>query len=402
MRKTMWHRHSCLPDVAQTLLSVRPARDEPMHTGLRPPECAQTGVSVPHFETLPHAAATQSCQPALCHKSQRGLSLIEVTVTLAVVSGLMLIVYSMLDQTLRASMFNESHNDLMIMAQRSVNRMQSEIVQSRLAYEENTDGAAYRTALQIPSKYPAWSNSLLPVIQADPAMGPDTTATRYTGNSMLLVRQLEPLSLYYDHDNNVNTPEIEFLADRYRFEYFFLSPNSTRKFASGATSVLDLIFCESEVYADYMQLSSLTAAQIQKIVPKVMNAKITRAWNVGQPIASAFYLLSDATDGTFNGVIIKPKIAIANTRSLFPELRGGRISGRMEYSIAFGSYPIRRAIPYYAKVDKTKPNFPGGFEVKICGPAGNRNVITRVLLMAHYGVTDYDSQQGFVTTAASF
>ncbi|HVR39522.1 MAG TPA: citrate synthase/methylcitrate synthase [Thermoanaerobaculia bacterium] len=39
-------------NVAQTLLSVRPALDEPMHTGFRPPECAQTGVSVPHHRIL--------------------------------------------------------------------------------------------------------------------------------------------------------------------------------------------------------------------------------------------------------------------------------------------------------------------------------------------------------------
>src|SRR3954468_14351738 len=107
--------------------------------------------------------------------AQAGFSLAEVTVTLAVVSALMLIVYSIMDQTLRASMFNESHNDLIIMSQRAMNTMQSETVQARQVFEENADGQAYRAALQVPALYPAWSPALLPIVQSDSTMAPDTT-----------------------------------------------------------------------------------------------------------------------------------------------------------------------------------------------------------------------------------
>ncbi|HWW62594.1 MAG TPA: prepilin-type N-terminal cleavage/methylation domain-containing protein [Thermoanaerobaculia bacterium] len=332
--------------------------------------------------------------------SQRGMTLIEVTIVLAIVSGLMLIVYSMIDQTLRATMFNESHNDLTVMSQRAVNRIQSEIVQGRLVYEEDTDGAAYRAAIQVPAAFPVWTNSLLPVIQDDTSLAPDS-GTRYTGNSLLLVRQLEPISIFYDADGNAGTADIELLLDRYRFDYFYLSASSVRSFA-GSGTILDLVSIESVEFADYMQLNSLTVAQLKLVAPKVIAAGIAQAWNPGQSLGTSFFNMSGATDGKFNKAIAKPTISVARTRSLFPELRGGRISGRMSYSVAFGSFPIRRTINYYAQKDAARPNFPGGFEVKVCGPAGNRNVITRIVLMSHYGVTNFESQQGFVTTAARF
>jgi hypothetical protein len=49
-----------------------------------------------------------------------------------------------------------------------------------------------------------------------------------------------------------------------------------------------------------------------------------------------------------------------------------------------------------------RPGFPSGLEVKVAGPAGNRQVMTRIVLMSHYGVKSYESQQGFVITAARF
>jgi prepilin-type N-terminal cleavage/methylation domain-containing protein len=331
--------------------------------------------------------------------AQRGFSLIEVTITLGIVSMLMLIVYSIMDQTLRATMFNESHNDLVIMSQRATNALQTETVQARQVFQEDADGAAYRSALLIPTRYPAWTTTLLPVLQSgDDTMAPDT-ATRYTGNSYLIVRQLEPLSIFYDDDGDSRTPDVEFLADRYCFEYFFLSPNSSRRFSSSAYT-LDLLQSTSIQYADYFQLSSMTNTQLRPIAAKIIATGITRAWNPGQPIASAFYTVP--SNGNFAAAISNAKIDIASTVSLFPELRGGRISGRMDYSIAFGTYKLPMPIAVFAKTNTSLPQFPSGFEVKIAGPAKSRKVMTRVLLMSRYAVNTYEAQQGFVTTSASF
>jgi hypothetical protein len=290
-------------------------------------------------------------------------------------------------------MFNESHNDLIIMSQRAMNTLQSETVQARQMFEENADGQAYRAAMQIPAAYPAWTPALLPVAQSDPTMAPDTT-TRYTGNSYFIVRQLEPLSIFYDDDGDARTPDVEFLADRYRFEYFFLSTNASRKFSSSAYT-LDLMQSTSVEYADYFQLSALTRPQVQAIGAKLAAAGIARAWNPGQPLASAFYAIP--ANGNWGATINRPTIDIASTISLLPELRGGRISGRMDYSVAFGSYRLPVPIPMYGSITPA-----AGFEVKVAGPAKSRKVMTRLLLMSRYATNTYEAQQGFVTTSANF
>jgi len=333
--------------------------------------------------------------------SQRGFSLMEVTVVLAIVSGLMIIVYSLIEETMQMSMFTESHNDLAIMSQSAVNTMQTGILQTKVAFEENTVGRAYRSALVMPTGITVWTNSLLPIFDATGEIEPDPTTQRYTGNSMLLARQLAPLAITYDHDNNSGTPEIEFLADRYRFDYFYLARGSTVSF-SGSGMTLDLMTCTSGEYVDYFQISSMGSFATRRIVLKLIAAGLTHAWNPGQPVDNSFYTLAGATDGTFDPSLRNPTIPTVSNQTLLRGLMGGRISGRMNYSIAFGTHPIPTPVRVFAQPIPASPGFPSGFEVKVAGPTRNRKVMTRVVLMSHYGVSRYESQQAFVVTAARF
>jgi len=341
-------------------------------------------------------------------KSQRGMSLIEILVVLSVVSALMIITYKLLEDAMHASMFGESHNDMIIMTQRAVNRLQSEIMQSRVAYQEDATGSAYRAALQLPG-LPKWTDTLLPVFQTETTLDPDAGngPDRRAGNSLLIVRQLEPLSVMYDDDGKPGTPDVEFLADRYRFEYEYLITSAGQNFG-GTGFFVDLMESRSVEFADYFQLKSLTAAQMKLVVPKIQAAKITRAWDAGQPIDTAFYDLAPAAAGAFGLAINKPQIAIASTTTLLPGLGGGRISGRIDYSVVFTPtapikpFNIAHKMFFYAQPDSTHPKFPAGFEVKIAGPSGHRKVAVRLVLMANYRASTYESQQGFVTTAARF
>jgi len=336
------------------------------------------------------------------------MSLIEILVVLSVVSALMIITYKLLEDAMHASMFGESHNDMIIMTQRAVNRLQSEIMQSRVAYQEDATGSAYRAALQLPG-LPKWTDTLLPVFQTETTLDPDAGngPDRRAGNSLLIVRQLEPLSVMYDDDGKPGTPDVEFLADRYRFEYEYLITSAGQSFG-GTGFFVDLMESRSVEFADYFQLKSLTAAQMKLVVPKIQAAKITRAWDAGQPIDTAFYDLAPAAAGAFGPALNKPQIAIASTTTLLPGLGGGRISGRIDYSVVFTPtapikpFNIAHKMFFYAQPDSTHPKFPAGFEVKIAGPSGHRKVAVRLVLMANYRAGTYESQQGFVTTAARF
>jgi prepilin-type N-terminal cleavage/methylation domain-containing protein len=337
--------------------------------------------------------------------SERGFSLLEVTVTLAIISVIMVVTYQLIEQTMTATMFNESHNDLTVMSQKAVNAIQTEVLQAKLVFEEDTVGMAYRTALTFPVAPSVWTTSLLPVI--DPAtttFTPDTATERFTGNALFLVRQLPPLTVLYDHDGVNNTAKVEFLADRYTFQYFYLRRDTGSSFARSGQSA-DLMRATSETYADYFQLASVTANP-GALVQALIDAGLKQAWDPGKPLSSAFYQLSSATDGTFGTALNNPTIPIVLTRSMLPGLFGGRVSGRMQYSVGFPkspgpAFPIPQPLSVFARTNPSLPGYPAGFEVKIIGPSRNRQVLTRLVLMSHYGRT-YEAQQASVSTAARF
>lgn len=346
-------------------------------------------------------------------RSQRGFSLMEITIVMAITSVVMILVYSLIEETMQVTLFNESHNELAILSQSAVNTLQSEVQQAKLAFEEDALGASYRTALTMPAGVTVWPDSRLPVFAAAGEIEPDLAAQRFTGNSLLLARQLQPLSVMYNHDGNNLTPDVEFLADRYRFEYFFLSRSNAKSFG-GSGMTMDLLMSRSAEYADYFQLDSLDDASTGRIVQRLIATGLSRAWNPGATLNSAFYTLSGATDGTFNAPINGPTIPVVHTTTLLrpffgvhddeQRLAGGMgISGRIDYSMAFGSFTLPTPVRVFAQADNTKPGFPSGFEVKIAGPSRNRKVMTRVVLMSHYGAKKhYEAQQAFIITAARF
>ena len=335
---------------------------------------------------------------------EKGFSLMEITVTLAIVSVIMIVTYQLIEQTMSATMFNESHNDLAVMSQKAVNAIQTEVMQARLVFENDTAGNEYRNALTFATTPSVWTTSLMPVI--DPAtttFTPDTATGRYTGNSLLLVRQLPPLSIMYDHDGKNGTADIEFLADRYTFQYFYLKKVSHSFAGSGQSA--DLMRATSEEYADYFQLKAVTAKP-GTLVSKLIAAGMKQAWDPGKPLTSAFYNLSSATDGKFGNAVKAPTIPIVQTKTMLPGLFGGRISGRMSYSVGFPkptgpAFPIPQPLSVFARTDPSLPGYPAGFEVKIIGPSRNRQVLTRLVLMAQYG-RKYEAQQASVSTAARF
>jgi prepilin-type N-terminal cleavage/methylation domain-containing protein len=336
--------------------------------------------------------------------SEKGFSLMEITVTLAIVSVIMIVTYQLIEQTMSATMFNESHNDLAVMSQKAVNTIQTEVMQARLVFENDTTGNEYRTALTFSTTPSVWTTSLLPVIDAaTTTFTPDSATDRYTGNSLLLVRQLPPLSILYDHDGMKATADIEFLADRYTFQYFYLKKDSHSFAGSGQSA--DLMRATSEQYADYFQLKAVTAKP-GTLVTKLIAAGMNQAWDPGKPLTSAFYKLSSATGGTFGSAIKTPTIPIVQAKTMLPGLFGGRISGRMAYSVGFPkststAFPIPQPLSVFARPDASLPGYPAGFEVKIIGPSRNRQVLTRLVLMAQYG-RKYEAQQASVSTAARF
>jgi Prokaryotic N-terminal methylation motif len=376
--------------------------------------------------------------------SEKGFSIIEALVTLVILTVVILMLYELMIGSMKATMFVESRNDLEIFAQRTVNAIQTATMQSRIIHQENPMGQAYRNLLIASDlQWPIYPDSRLPV--ADPntsaLLDPDTSSETFVGNEMLLVRAMEPVPILYDHDNDggTTTPEIPFYVDRYRLEFYFLSLNSARNF-NRSGSFLDLIHAKGPHFADYFQLSTtfpgLSAAQRTQIAAGLANlvppgggpgpltemervrleidGPITQAWDPAQdpsaaPPNNAFYDIDGA--GNFSAAVVTT--LDLKKASMLPEFSKGKISGKMEYSVAtnsdtpigggrFGPLKIMDQVPLFGyKVI----NFPAGFEIKIIGPTGARSVWNRLVLCSENlrmggAGREVDSQESVVISSA--
>ena len=345
--------------------------------------------------------------------SEKGFSLIEALVTLVILTVVILMLYELMIGSMKATMFVESRNDLEIFAQRTVNAIQTAAMQSRIIHQENVLGQDYRNLLIASDlQWPIYPDSRLPVADPDTSalLDPDTSTETFVGNEMLLVRHMEPVPILYDHDGDAGatTPEIPFFVDRYRLEFYFLSLNTARNF-NGSGSFLDLIKAEGPDFADYFQLSTtfpgLSAAQRTQIATGLANLPtglttqerirlevddpITQAWDPAQnptnaPPNNAFYDIDGV--GNFSAAVVTT--LDLNKESMLPEFGGGRIGGKMEYTVAtnsdtplgngrFGPLRITDQVPLFGFKNI---NFPGGFEIKIIGPTGARSVWNRLVL----------------------
>jgi prepilin-type N-terminal cleavage/methylation domain-containing protein len=368
---------------------------------------------------------------------QRGFSVAEMMVVTAILAIILTIILSMIEEATRLSLFIESRNELAAMAQRPVNQIQREVLQSVAMFGEDAVGTPYRQmahdalAPTDPQPVPV---SLLPQIAAG-AMGPDTAGTRDTGNALMLVRKIGPVAIAIPAatgaaggpEDPANFPAVTFFADRFVFHYYYLSNvrTGTNLFRLHP-NLQNLIRFRSVPYADYFQLanatSNLSPLQRRNLSTQLQNATndLQIAWNPGQPFDSSFYEIDANLLFPVGGTspYAQPALERRDVVAMIPELLGGRIAGKMPMTIAYREndqlldpfYINPNEVPAGIGIDGRGlvpvPRFGNlndlqdcGFEVKIVGPAGSRQVMTRLVMYSNYAVTKMDAQEGIVISS---
>ena len=296
---------------------------------------------------------------------------------------------------MRTNMMLESHNDLAALGQRSVNFVKEEVLQSKVLYQDDSRGQSYQAKISVPTGLPVLGGSLLPVINTSGSFTPDT-GVRRTGNSLLMLREQVPSSFWIDHDADSGTANIEVLADLYTFQYVYLTQNTARSF-KGLGYYLDLISAGSQPYASYVQISGMTATARAEVAQQLTSAGIDYAMDPWQDAGQAFYQL--ASDGTLTGPV-DHTVDLSLSESLLPEFRGGRIAGKMNYSVGVQmnpALPTLEPINLYAQASGA---FPGGLETQIVGSSSARKVMVRLMLLAEYG-NKINSHVNVVTSTTS-
>lgn len=359
-------------------------------------------------------------------RSQRGFSLIEMMVVTAVTAVIMIIILSLIDEATRLSLFVESRNELSVMAQRPMNAIQREILQSNNVFSEDALGTPYRNAVQaalLPTDPAPVPDSVLPVAAPAGTMVLDTAGNRETGNALLIARKIGPLRITVPADSvdPANFPAVTFNADRYVFHYYYLSrvTNRARAFRA-APYIVNLYRFRSTPVADYFQLanstSNMTLQQRRSLSTSLRSAGVNlgTAWNPGDAFDNSFYTVDpDLAFGA--GPLARPTIVRRDVVSMMPELVGGRINGKMPMTVAYryqnnlldpaftdpadvnglagrGKVPL----PRFGNVNDLQTS---GFEVKVVGPPGSRQVMTRLVLYSNYAVSKLDAQEGIVVSA---
>ncbi len=313
-------------------------------------------------------------------RNERGMSLAELLVVLALMSIVGLIFSQLYIGTIRTTMFLESHNDLASFGQRAVNTIKLEVMQSRRIFKNDPTGNSYLGALALPSSWPMLPNSRLPRVDANGEFRPDLPTEQRTGNSFLSVRELEAITTTVDHDADASTADVDYLANVYRFQLWYLTSRSDKPIKP-YDYALDLIEFKSIRYADYVQLSGLSET-FRTEVAKVLYAENVRfAWDPTQDADSAFYQIDSA--GTMTA-LADHKIPADEVRNLMPQLLGGRISGAMDYSIGITGSPELETKDPVSILAQKNPPFPGGFEVQVIGTTGARQAMLRLMLVAEY------------------
>jgi prepilin-type N-terminal cleavage/methylation domain-containing protein len=404
----------------------------------------------------PHAGQTEDFVSIAQRARQRGYSIVELMIAMAVTTVLMAVIFSMMEEAVTLSLFVESHNDLTTMSQRALNSVQTEILQSRQVFLEDAIGTGYRTKIEalltdcgLTAPCPSSLWKLKPVAGTqlpgnDPALtlAPDPVGSRYTGNALLVARQLPPVAINVVAGSPVASyPALTFYVDRYRFEYFYLTFHGTPNHSAfrNGDHILDMWQVRTIEYADYSQLANATvnmsAGQLTDLSTKLQATvalpagtivsgpnppNLQTAWSPGQPIASAFYNID--ANLTLAAPIAAFSFAaadLASGGSLLPALSGGRIGGKMDYTVAYlnsvaagppggrllAGVPLNEAgtdgrnpLPQYAQLAPSLP-LDCGLEVKVVGQAGARQVLARLVMYSNYRVTRVDSTEAFVISS---
>lgn len=330
--------------------------------------------------------------------NERGVTIVELSVVLFLMSVVGLLFFNLFAGTLRTTMMLESRADLTTLGQRSVNDVRSELMQSRTVFQNDALGQSYLGALTLPTGVGPIPKSKLPIVDANGIIEPEAAGENFVGNTLLLTRQLQSEEIPVDHDGDAGTPQIGFLCDVYEFQYYFLLERNDRDFA-GTGGYLDLVLARSGSYADFFQLSGLDAAVRSQLNTALIARGITSAWNPGQPAGSAFYTL--VNDGTLTGPNGSHKIDVSNdVVSLLPEFKGGRISGKMTYTVAPNSVSTTSGNVQTFVMAQRDVEFPSGFETLIVGHSGSRKIFLRLALMSeHAGAISAHANEVIIANA---
>ena len=302
-------------------------------------------------------------RPARSRRS--GVTLVEVIVSSAIAVAILLVVTEIVQTTTRAQTYVAARDRAQSRASLVVADLRAAGFASRRVYQDDAVGRAYLAALDA-AGYAVMSGARLPVVDAAGRLEPDGGDLSRTGNAVLFACEDPPQDV---------TPASGHVrrVDVVRFFGIFPTRVAGRVTQSLADRI-DLVRFSSRPYADRASLDAITDLADRADAIHALRAQgIDRAWLAGAAIGAAFFDLR--IDGT-----ISPTPVASPTITCLPDALPTLVLGDGRMTVAPNDAKL--SVPSFAAADAAEPSYPSGFEVKIVGPSGGRQILVRLVVVA--------------------
>jgi prepilin-type N-terminal cleavage/methylation domain-containing protein len=316
-----------------------------------------------------------------------GFSLVELTVTIAVIAVLVGVVVNLVVATTESQKYAERLSRATVVNQDLLDGMRQELASSVALFQNDTTGAAYRAMLDLDPGTPPLATSVLPTIDPVGIFAEESASAAKTGNSLLMAR-------------NAWTTEVTALSgssyrvDVYRFIYYYLAAEQEGP-RPGSPIGLNLCKFVSEPLADGDQIDRITdPVDLADVLQHLADATPDASGATHSPVQLVWIRKGDpAVVGTLRQ--IDPSYALSDVplsprSSPWTLVRDTERSseGLLYYRhFSVASNHARRAwgVGRFGVIDNGGDGFPHGFEVQIVGPSSGRLILLHLTLATTNG-----------------
>ncbi len=305
--------------------------------------------------------------------SERGLTLVEMAIVVALIGTMALIMERTMDQSNKASLQADAVRRLADKGQRAIYRMREIVSESRRMFDRDAVGQAYFDALDL-SRDAVLPGARLPI--TDPTthtLSIDDPAEPQTGNILLFVRDSDPAPAVANPATGKTI-----LIDTYRFVCIYPSLTNVNVMPgvnpAGVFS-RDLVIWRSEIYPSYSQVRAIQDPAEQQSVVQDLYSRYGNdvLWDSARELSNSFFP-SDA----LGNVSATPLADMTIEEDVTVSERGLLVYADIQLADSDLPNDFNRR-PVFTSDDPTMWT-PSGIEFKVVGPSGSRRVWMRIVL----------------------
>ena len=304
-----------------------------------------------------------------------GYTFLEIVIVLGILSTMALITEKAMLSTAKTQRYLAAVRKVTERGHNLSYKIRERVTSSRRLFFADKVGQDYLDALDL-DRAPPVSWARLPKISETGTLEPDAPGTELTGNVMLFVSEADATPAVSDPAKQT----IRYI-DTYQFNCIY--PSLTDHHVIVEENMLpayDLVLWESEPLPDFAQIMAISddTERSNVIDDLIATHGYAMAWDPTGSVGSSLYDLTD----------LRSASPTPKATPTILEDEGRSPGGRLVYAntqLARADIDEKRRRPIFA-TDAPNTWLPHGFEVKIIGPSGGRQVWFHVVIEAQSGM----------------